>query len=370
MNLFNLVGKITLDKSEFNKAINETKDQTKEVADSSSKNIGVIATAAWVKIGEAVIKVASRIKNMALDIANYADSFSDMSAQYGIGVKSLQEFNYIASQSSTTIDQLMSTMTMMYNKAKSDADVFTKLGVSVRDANGNMKDMDTLFWEVKTALDNVENSGDKSALMLEAFGRNAMAVGEVLRKDTTELQSMAQRAKELGIVMDEQTIAKADKFNNQLAELKLRAKAAFADLIAGAEGAEEKFDRLIDDVMVILEKAEPLIYAIGEKLGEALLKGIWKAIKGGVKRVFTEGWGWMIGKGWLWGKDDEPSSSTNNLWDDRTIMSSNGYEISERSTKTIEIKVSADGTSAIDEQNAEIIAKHIVPYIDSSMGEI
>lgn len=169
-------------------------------------------------------------------------------------------------------------MTMMYNKAKENGEVFEKLGVSVRDTSGNMKAMDTLFWEVKSALDNVKNSGEKSALMLEVFGRNAMSVGEFLRKDSDELEYLGQKAEDLGIILEDKTINTAGKFNDVLDEMRLRGKTAFAELIAGAEGSREKFEDFMNDFTAIIQTFIPVFAEIGVELGRALLKGIAKSL--------------------------------------------------------------------------------------------
>lgn len=369
MNLWNLTGKITLDDSDYKKSLTDAKKETEQFSSNIKDKIGIIATNAFVQLAQAVLGAANKIKQLTLDTINYADNFSDLSAQYDINTKSLQEFNYIAIQNGTTLDSLLSTMTMMYNKAKEDADVFTELGVSVRDTNGNMKSMDTLFWEVKSALDGVTNSGDKSALMLSVFGRNAMSVGEVLRKDTSELKELAQTANDLGIVMEEGVIQKASDFNDKMAELKLRAKSTFAELIAGVDGAEDKFDALVDDMLEMLDNAMPFFEQIGVHLGEALIKGFGSVVKGSLKGAweFTQK---VFGKGWIWGKNDNSSTQSEPVVSDTDIVDMNSYEVTERTSQTLEIKLTASGTSAMDEQNIKLIANELIPIIDKGMGGI
>lgn len=397
MNIFNLFAKLTLDTSNFDKNIKDAEKKSEGFAEKTNKYIKVIASNAWVELGKTILNVIKGLTNATLDLANYADRYSDLSAKYDISTKSLQEFEYIAGQNGATLDSLLSTMTMMYNRAKENDEVFAKLGVSVKDTNGNMKSMDSLFWEVKTALDNVNNSGDKSALMLEAFGRNAMSVGEVLRKDTTELQGLAQKANDLGIILNENTIQSASNFNDMLDEMRLRGKSAFTEFLAGSEGSEEKLDAFFDDVTAKIEEYTPRLlvfgvnllfkitqamvkalpetipmlidaifdinwFSVGWNLGKALWQGIWKFIQNSVLAI--------VGKGWLWGKNDNEQIDTTNSVSDIDIMPTGSYEVNERSSKTMEIKLTASGTSAIDETNIKLIAKELVPIIDKELGGI
>lgn len=289
MDIFNLYAKLSLDKSDYERALGQARADAKEtaaeigadyeeIADKSKetgnkveknfkqsndavevsfKGMAVNAIASVVSIAQAAIAAMQKAAAKAKELVDFADRYSDLSAQYDISTQSLQELDYIAGQSSTSLDSLLSSMTMLYNKAQSGDDVFDKLGISVKDANGNMKTMDALFWEVKSALDAVENSGDKSALMLEAFGRNAMSLGEVLRKDTSELVAMADKANKLGLILDNNTINAASDFNDMLAELKQQGMAAFANLLMGAEGSEEMVDQFFDRVMNLIVENTP-----------------------------------------------------------------------------------------------------------------
>lgn len=364
MDIFNLTATVTLDTSNYKKGIEDVKKTNQDVSSSTEKNIQTIATNAWVQLGSTVLNVAKQIAQASLDLVNYADKYGDLSAKYDISSQSLQEFEYIASQSGATLETLLSTMTMMYNRAKEGDEVFDKLGVSVTDVNGNMKSMDTLFWEVKEALDNVENSGDKSALMLEAFGRNAMSVGEFLRRDTDELKALAQEANDLGIVLDESVIDKAGGVNDAIDEFKLRWQSALSALILGQEDAVELFENVLYDTIDMLEQVD--WGAIGSRIAKALLKGLWEAMKNSFKENLLV----TLGKGWLWGREESSDTEEMPDLDDAEIMNSSSFEVTERSSQVLEVKVSANGSSPIDENNAEMIAQAIVPYIDKNLGVV
>lgn len=361
MNLFNLFAKLTLDKSDYKKNIEDAKKESQDFAEKTLNAIKVISANAWVELGQKVLSVANKIKDATLDLINYADKYDDLSAKYDISTASLQEFEYIASQNGTTLEELLSTMTMMYNRAKEGDEVFEKLGISVKDVNGNMKSMDELFWETKTAIDQVSNSGDQSALMLEAFGRNAMATGEVLRRDTAELKEMSAKAHELGIILSEETTTSAGAFNDMLAEMKLRGTSAFTEFIMGAEGSTEKVDEFLDDIANRIEDYTPKFLEIGLKIGWSLVKGIFKGVTSFVGSGFK----------WLFGIEDETGQSTNSQSiSDISIMPSNSYEVNQNNKQTMDINITATGDTEISKDNASLIAEQLIPYIDKKLGEV
>lgn len=405
MDIFNLTAKITLDTSDYEKGIEKVKSGNEKVASNTEKQVGIIAANAYAQLAQIVMKAAEKIKELTLDLINYADRYSDLSAKYDISTKSLQELEYVAGQNGATLDGLLSTMTMMYNKAKEGDEVFDKLGVSVTDVNGNMKSMDVLFWETKSALDNVNNSGDKSALMLEAFGRNAMSIGEVLRKDTDELKAMANNAEELGLILDNNTIQSASDFNDMLAELKQQGMTALTSLLAGAENADEQINKFMDNIVDKIEKYLPKFIKFAiilfTKIIIAMAKAFPEMIGSLIDAIFEIDWfqvGWdvsvavvkglwqgllKLGKGLLKiigidldeGNETENSSGYSGAGkytgvNDNDIVDMNNYEITERKSQTMEIKLTANGTTPIDQENIKLIANQLIPIIDKGMGEI
>jgi len=378
--------------SEVNKEFDALGFASEDAGDKIEKNIGVIALNAMMNLFQMATKVVGKVKQLVLDTVDYADKYGDLSAKYDISTQSLQRFEYIASQSGATLEDVLGTMTIMYNKAKTEGnEAFKKLGVSVKDTNGNMKSMDDLFWETKKALDSVENSGDKSAIMLELFGRNAMSLGEFLRKDAEELEYLGEKAEELGIVMEEGVIDSAGTFNDLLDEMKLRGKSAFAELMMGVEGSEEKFEDYMNDLTAIVEAFIPVFAQIGQEIGKELLKGIIKGVGKSIWDNFVGALRFSVGEGWIWGdklwdKYDSFGDFAVSSWGNHYKKDGGSVEIGEtlerirgeryeannqQSQKSeVEVKITASGTTPIDEENAKVIAEELLPYIDKKLGGI
>lgn len=393
MNIFELSAVLTLNKTDYEKGLDESEKKGNSWADKLQNVIGSKSVATFALIGKAVLEVAKKINQLMLDTINYADSVSDLAAKYGLSTDSISEMQYIADQSSTSVEGLTSAMTMLYNRAKEDSDVFKELGVSVKDSNGNFKAMDELFYETVGALNSLEDGNAKNAYMLETFGRSAMSVGEVVRKSSEELAQMRQEAHDLGIVMSEETVQGASDFNDQMAVLKLQGKSALAELIAGTPDAEEKLQNFFDNVLVMLEGYAPKFVNFALRLviqgaiaiiriSPSLASDIISVI---IDTIFDINWlqvGIDIGKSILegflniWGSLLNKIPGVNipkvdlgvgeNYFEG--IDTGEEYEISENVKQDITVKVEASGDSTVSEETAEKTAEALAPYIDKILG--
>lgn len=393
MNIFELSAALTLNKTDYEKGLDESEKKGISWADKVQNVIGSKAVAAFALIGKAVLDVAKKINQLMLDTINYADTVSDLAEKYDVTTDVISEMQYIAEQSGTTVEGMTSAMTMLYNRAKENSDAFKKLGVSVKDSNGNFKAMDELFYETVGALNSLEDGNAKNAYMLETFGRSAMSVGEVVRKSGEELARMRQEAHDLGIVMSEETVQSASDFNDQLAVLKLQGKSALAELIAGTPDAEEKLQNFFDNVLVMLENYTPKFVNFALRLviqasialiriAPTLVAEILNVV---IDTIFNINWfqvGVDIAKSILEGLLNVLGSILNiipgidipkvdlgvgdNYFDG--IDTGGEYEINKNVNQTIELKIEASGDTAVSEETAEKTAEALAPYIDKILG--
>lgn len=388
-----------LDKSDYEKNLNEAKKEGQDFAEDTEKKISPKAVSAWAAIAAAVVKVIQKVIQLARESMNYADTIGDLAAQYGVTTDAISEMQFIADQSSTSIEGLTSAMTMLYNRAKQDGEAFNKLGISVKDTSGNFKSMDELFYETVGALNSIENEGEKSAYMLDFFGRSAMSVGEVLRKSSDELARMRKEAHELGVVLDSETIQYASDFNDTIARLKLQGQSALASLVAGAPDAEERLQNFFENVMDMLDSYAPafvnffvrllmqtsialvkiapqLVVDIVSAVIDTILSVNWlkvgidigKSIFEGVANILVSAFNGLLGifgiklpKIKLFGEN----SGSDYFTSDET---GGEYEISERINQNITVKVEASGDSTVSKETAEKTAEALAPYIDKILG--
>lgn len=375
MELFNLTAKLVLDTSNYEQGIEKAKQKGKEYADHTDKEVKTKSVLAWTAIITAVVALTKKIVDLGKATIDYADNIQDMADKWGITTRQLQEFEYWATLNGTTMEAMLNAMTRLTNQAQVNASAFKELGVSVKDENGELKDQKQLFLEVINALNKVENQTRKNALQFDIFGRSGNEIAQVIEQGADNLQQLSDEAESLGIILSEKTIKSAGDFNDAMDKLRMQGRSAFAELIAGADGAEAKFDDFIANLEEKIEILAPVFAKIGERLAGELLKGL-------IKAVGDRLWGMLkftVGEGWLWGekiwdKYDNPvdwlfspMGSTSTATITNSVVNEKTTSVNE--TLDISLSVESDGTVAGD-KNLDTISDLMIEKINKALGDM
>lgn len=374
MELFNLTAKLGLDTSNYEQGIEKAKQKGKDYADHTDKEVKTKSVLAWTAIITAVVALTKKIVDLGKATIDYADQVGDMADKWGFATREIQEFDFWASQNGTTVENMLNAMTRLTNQAQVNASAFKELGVSVKDENGDLRNQRDLFLDVVRALNKVENQTRRNALQFDIFGRSGNEIAQVIKQGADELERLSDEAESLGIILSENTIQKASDFNDEMDKLKMQGRSAFAELIAGADGAEAKFDDFIKNLEEKIEILAPVFARIGERLAGELLKGL-------IKAVGDRLWGMLkftVGEGWLWGekiwdKYDNPMDWLVSPMGSTSTASITNSVVNERTTTVnetldITLSVESDGTVAGD-KNLDTISDLMLEKINKALGD-
>ena len=184
-------------------AAHKKADQT---IDKTAKNVVKAAGVMTV----AVAGVSASLFAMAKTTADSGDEFQKMSARLGISSQALSEMKHATELSGASLQTYEMGLRKL-SKGALEADrgmatykrTFDELGISVRDANGQMKDSDALFMEVVEGLNNVESSTRKTALAQELLGRSGTMLLPLINAGADGIKEMREEAVALGITFSE-----------------------------------------------------------------------------------------------------------------------------------------------------------------------
>ena len=397
MNVFELFAVLTLQKDDYNKGLDETEKKSNTWGDKIKNIMQSKAVSAFMLVAKAVVDVGKKLNQLMQQSLQYADQMGDLAAKYGTNSEAISEMAYVATQAGSDVNTLANAMSMLYMRAKQDGEAFQSLGVSVKDANGNFKSMDDLFWETVYAMNDLDSEGEKSAYMFDLFGRSASNIGEILRKDSSELEEMRKRAHDLGIVVNQTTADFAGSWFDKLDELKLQGQSVLASLAAGAPDAEEKLQSFFDNIMTMLERYVPTFVNFAlriviqaaialVRISPSLIREIINAI---IDTILNVNWlqvGIDVGKAILEGLLNCIIAGLNSFlkifgvnipkidfdvgqnYFENLDTSAGNYEISENSKQDINISIEAKGNTAVSKESAEKTAEALAPYIDKILG--
>lgn len=169
----------------------------------------------------------------------YASSLGEVAQQLGITTDALQEYRYAASQaglSQEEMDQALSQLTRRIGEAvggtKAQAEAFNKLGVSVKDANGNVIDAGITIPRIADALQKIESPAERAAILMDLFGRAGQKLEPLLSGGSAAVNELREAAHKLGVVLSEEQIQRADETADKLSAIKQVLEARIAGVVA------------------------------------------------------------------------------------------------------------------------------------------
>lgn len=215
-----------VDDKEAQDSLSKTDKKSKGVAEKMGN--GIKTAAKW---GSAIVgagtAAAAAAGGLAVKAAGAGDRIDKMSQQLGMSRSGFQEWDFVLSQSGSSIESMKQGMKTLSQRMQESAEGtgkgaenFEKLGLSVLDANGNMKDQEQIFEESIIAFQGMEDGVEKAALAQEMFGRNGQELLPLLNGSRGSLEELQDAYHELGIEMSDGAVDAGVKFTDTMDQLK------------------------------------------------------------------------------------------------------------------------------------------------------
>ena len=199
----------------------------------AAKVAGELAAAA---IGAAVAAIGAATTALAdctVEAANYSDEILTLSSVTGLSNETLQELTYSAELLDVSVDTIAGslkkctkTMSEAQDGTGAAAEAYAALGVSVTDANGNLRDNEAVFFEAIDALGQIENETERDALAMQIFGKSAADLNPLIEAGSDTLAEYSEMAHDAGAVLDDETLEAFADFDDTLQQLDGGTKAA------------------------------------------------------------------------------------------------------------------------------------------------
>lgn len=102
-------------------------------------------------------------------------------------------------------------------EGKLSTDIFSKLGYSLEDIKG--KNTVEVFKMIQERLREMKDGAEKTRVEMELFGRTGHQMHAMLNMSAEQMDKVAERAKAMGLIIDDETAAKSAKLNRELKDL-------------------------------------------------------------------------------------------------------------------------------------------------------
>jgi len=185
--------------------------------------IGSLKTLGAVLAGGAVVGALTHFVN---EMAEVGGELTDTSAVLGINTTALQEWRYAAKLVGIDAGELSGAMVILNRNldgaaqgGKGQADVFRRLGVSIKDAQGNTRGLEALLPEIAEGFSKIENPADRAGVASGLFGRSGAKLLPLLTQGAAGVEELRKEFEKLGGGATPEMIAAADEFGDEMDKL-------------------------------------------------------------------------------------------------------------------------------------------------------
>lgn len=226
MEIFRLFGSIFVNTDAADESMKKTEKSAESIASKLGK--GIATAAKWgAGIVTAATVATSAVIGLAAEAAGTTDEIDKMSQRIGFSAEAYQEWEYIASRCGTSMETLQGGITDLAEKmddaatgSGEAAEIFKRLGVSVLDAEGNLRSQQTVFEETIVALQQMENATERQALATKLMSTTGEELLPLLNGQVGAVDELKQKAKDLGLVIAEDTVKAGVKFGDTIEDIK------------------------------------------------------------------------------------------------------------------------------------------------------
>jgi hypothetical protein len=230
-----------------------------------------IAKAGALAIGSAMVAAGGAMALAMRAVVNDADEMSKMAQKIGVPIEELSRLRYAAELSDISLENLEKSLRRLSagmldaseNATGPAASAFAMLGISVKDAEGNIRSSTSVIEDLAARFARMPDGVEKTALAMRIFGKSGADMIPLLNSGADGLRVMYEEAEQLGIVLDRETGLAAERFNDNLTRLGKTKDGIVTKVTAGMLPA---FDRLAASLVTTANDSEGL-KVVGRGLG-------------------------------------------------------------------------------------------------------
>ena len=231
-----------------------------------AKKAGELAVKGLAAIGAVVGAAIGALTSATVSAAGYADEMLTLSTVTGISTDELQAFSYASELVDVSLETLtksmaknIKSMSSASQGSKLYAEAYEALGVAVTDADGNLRDSETVYWEAVDALGQMANETERDAIAMQLFGKSAQELNPLIEAGSEKMKELKQEAKDVGAVMSEESLAALGAFDDSIQRFKGSAGAA-KNVLGGV---------LLPELQLLTDTGTDLLTEFTQKLSDS-----------------------------------------------------------------------------------------------------
>lgn len=228
----------------------------------STKMTAIIGVSAAVVT--AIVAVEKALIEMTLAQAEAARETETMAQVMGMTTTEYQEWDYLLKTVGYSAEQAQGDLSMLAERAMDaaegvgeGAELFNKLGINVEKSHGVLKSQSELFTEVVDKLSKMTDETERNAIASALLNTTGERLVPILNATSGEMETMRQRAHELGVVLAEEDVTALSDLSKTAGEFQAAGE-GLQKMIAGkmSPSLENLLDKGTDVVVGLTDALE------------------------------------------------------------------------------------------------------------------
>jgi len=238
---------------------------------------GTVAKMGAVAAAVAVaVKAVKALYDTTIEAAARADDLLTKSMVTGVNTQTLQQWEYASDFIDVSVESMTGSMSKltraMYDAQtgnEATAAAFEALGVEITNADGTLRDTESVFYDVIDALGGVGNQAQRDAMTMELFGRSAQELNPLILQGSDALREMGEEAEKAGYVLDEYQIQKLGEVDDAYHQMQRQLEATKTQLAVAFAPVAEASLKLVTKAVGVLTDALRKMNEMTEKATRA-----------------------------------------------------------------------------------------------------
>lgn len=191
----------------------------------ANKILSTVKTAVAAFVG---FEITKGIIDTVGSVIELGGKINDQSAKTGVAAETLQEYTFAAGLASVGNEELVGSLGKL-NKGLAElkttgkgnaADGLKSIGIALNDPAVKAQNLDEILLEIADKFQEMPDGPKKVAAAMDLFGKSGASLIPFLNQGGDGINRLKQEARELGVVIDNDTIASLDDLGDNVDRLK------------------------------------------------------------------------------------------------------------------------------------------------------
>jgi hypothetical protein len=235
----------------FQRNMKAAADSVKGIQDA----IGVINLDAFVNLGQKAMAGAEQVINFTRSIASGALEIERNARTLDMSIEDYQKWTYAVKMGGGEVDDFINSFrffTTAIGQAEkgtgNGALAFNALGVSLKNANGQMKDEQTLFLEVVDKLNKFADGTNRNIIMNDLFSRSYIKIKPILNEGSEAIRGYMDEASRMGTVLGDVVVKAGSDAERQFKTMEAQINATKLSMAPFALEFSKVVGSVVDDL--------------------------------------------------------------------------------------------------------------------------